>query len=644
VQRRYSRRRTGACLIFVKWLIACIAACICWSAAPVAAAPATTSADVLEFQSGEIAFADQNEIPETGWEKRPTPALWLSDEARAKLDGKLTAWGKFRFDRVQVPDEPLAIYTENNRERLTVYLNGVELFRNYRSATSQTLGWNRPYIIPVPRKQLREADNELVLRVGSDRQFSLGVGTVKVGSQEVLGKLYNYQQFWRVTGSAAANYAMLFLTFAAFLMWMARRSETEIFWLVMTGLLWFVRDFHFFAEESPLDPYWFQQVSYYSLYFAVAASLSFCVAFLKLPNHRRIIAMLFTIGVALCIFRVAITSTNRTDLATSLATLVVSIVICGLMIVDWIRHRSLESAALIAIVMFTTALGFHDVGRIPNVNWWQGLGFHVQPYTGLLLFSVFLLSVGRKYLRALAEVETLNTSLEQRVELATQALAASERARQIIEVEHAVGIERERLMREMHDGIGSNLVTALAVVRKHGEAPVAEETLQRAITDLKLTVDSLAPVEGDVVALLANLRHRMEPDMEKAGVKCIWRVEPCPSLDWLDAPNALHMLRIIQEGVGNVLSHAGATRITIACYPAKRAGREGIELILADDGRGFATADVSGNGRGLSNMNTRASQLGAELRIESDFGTGSKLSLWLPVEMRDRKSAQSTNG
>ncbi|HMS20651.1 ATP-binding protein [uncultured Sphingorhabdus sp.] len=618
-------------MIFVKWLFACIAAYVCWTAAQAVAAPDKPSHTVLEFLSGEIAFADQNEIPGTGWEKRPTPALWLSDEARAKLDGKLTGWGRFRFDRAQVPDEPLAIYTENNRERLTVFLNGVELFRNYRSATSQTLGWNRPYIIPVPQKLLREAGNELVLRVGSDRQFSLGVGTVKVGSQEVLGRLYNYQQFWRVTGSAAANYAMLFLTFAAFLMWMARRSETEIFWLVMTGLLWFVRDFHFFAEESPLDPYWFQQVSYYSLYFAVAASLSFCVAFLKLPNYRRIIAILFAIGVALCIFRVAITSTNRTDLATSLATLVVSLVICGLMIFDWIRHRSLESAALIAIVVFTTALGLHDVGRIPNVNWWQGLGFHVQPYTGLLLFSVFLLSVGRKYLRALVEVETLNASLEQRVETATQALAASERARQKIEVEHAVGIERERLMREMHDGIGSNLVTALAVVRKQGEAPVAEETLQRAITDLKLTVDSLAPVEGDVVALLANLRHRMEPDMEKAGVKCVWRVVPCPSLDWLDAPNALHMLRIIQEGVGNVLSHAGATSITIACRPSERDGRSGVELVLADDGCGFDIRSETRQGRGLSNMRTRARQLSAELDVESSRGEGSRLKLWLPI-------------
>lgn len=632
--KRYSKHRTGVCLIFARWLVACIAAFVCYATTPAAAAPSRLPADVLEFRSGEITFADQSDIPAVGWVRRATPALWLSDEARAKLDGKLTAWGRFHFDRNQVPSEPLAIYTENNRERLTVYLNGVELFRNYRSATSQTLGWNRPYIIPVPQKLLRDAGNELVLRVGSDRQFSLGVGTVKVGSQEVLGRLYNYQQFWRVTGSAAANYAMLFLTFAAFLMWMARRSETEIFWLVMTGLLWFVRDFHFFAEESPLNPYWFQQVSYYSLYFAVAASLSFCVAFLKLPNYRRIIAMLFAIGVALCIFRVAITSTNRTDLATSLATLLVSLVVCGLMIREWFRNRSLESLALVAVVLFATVLGLHDIGRIPNVNWWQGLGFHIQPYTGLLLFSVFLLSVGRKYLRALREVESLNASLEQRVDAATHALAESERARHRIEVEHAVGIERERLMREMHDGIGSNLVTALAVVRKQGEAPVAEETLQRAITDLKLTVDSLAPVEGDVVALLANLRHRMEPDMEKAGVKCIWRVEPCPSLDWLDAPNALHMLRIIQEGVGNVLTHSGARNITISCQPSEKNARAGVELMLTDDGQGFDPGSVTGKGRGLANMQTRASQLGAELRMASAVGTGSRLSLWLPLNMR----------
>ena len=66
--------------------------------------------------------------------------------------------------------------------------------------------------------------------------------------------------------------------------------------LVMTGLLWFVRDFHFFAEESPLNPYWFQQVSYYSLYFAHFGMHNLLWLVIPLPFFR-LIMIIATINV-----------------------------------------------------------------------------------------------------------------------------------------------------------------------------------------------------------------------------------------------------------------------------------------------------------------------------------------------------------
>lgn len=78
-------------------------------------------------------------------------------------------------------------------------------------------------------------------------------------------------------------------------------------------------------------------------------------------------------------------------------------------------------------------------------------------------------------------------------------------------------------------------------------------------------MDSLEPVEGDLVALIGNLRHRMAGDLSDAGIACKWNAEPCCPLSWLDATNALHVLRIFQEAIGNVLSHSNATEIHIGC-------------------------------------------------------------------------------
>lgn len=586
---------------------------------------------VIDFTRGEIAFAHQGSIPASGWQARDVPAVWLSDEARAKQDKVLSAWLRVRFDRADIGGPPVAIYTENNRERLSIFLNGVELFRNYKDATSQTMGWNRPYIIPLPQKLLRSADNELVLKVVSNRQFSLGFGTVKIGSQNILGRLYSHQYFWRISGVAAANYAMLFLTGAVFLMWLARPKENQLLWLCATGLAWFVRDFHFFAEEAPFHPFLFQQLSYYSLFFAVAFSLCFCAVFLDLKHSRKIILAMLGTGIAISLFRMFVEQSNRTDLATSLLTLAMAVTFVALMFAHWLRSKSAETLILLVTVTATTLSGLHDVGRSPHIAWWEGIGFHIQPFTGFLLFCVFLLSLGRRFIQALATVEGMNLILENRVQTATLALEKSEQARREMAIEHAVGMERERLMREMHDGIGSNLVTALAVARKTNQSQTTVSTLERAITDLKLTVDSLAPVEGDVIALLANLRHRMEPDMERAGLKCAWQVKPCPPLPWLDATSALQMLRIIQEGVSNVLTHAQATTIVIGCEASVRGARTGIVVSLRDNGRGFAKIDGSRDGRGIANMRARALALAATLEIESALEQGTELKLWLPL-------------
>jgi len=616
-----------------------------WPAFLPAAAPAreftvdgSGTRKVLHFTAGEISFAERDDIPAGGWQKRAVPSIWLSDEARARQNSALSAWLRLRFDSSDLGDGPIAIYTENNRERLSVFLNGTELFRNYKDSQSHTMGWNKPYILPLPKDLIHPGANTLVLKVVSDRQFYLGFGTVKVGSQDVLGAQYSHQYFWRITGVASANYAMLFMTFAVFLMWLARPKERQLLWLFATGAMWFVRDYHFFAEEIPFNPFLFQQITFYSLFFAVAFSLCFCAEFLQIRHHRRVIGAMLGFGIAISLARMAVEQSNRTDLLAALATMGMAMIVVGLVIAHWYRERTRESLVLMITLAATTLAGLHDAGRMPHVNWWEGIGFHIQPYTGFLLFCVFLLSLGRRLIEALAGVEDMNIVLEQRVQFATEALERSEKARQALAIEHAIGIERERLMREMHDGIGSNLVTALAVARHNDPAAPAVATLERAITDLKLTVDSLAPVDGDVVALLANLRHRMEPAMNSAGLRCVWDVLPCPPIEWLDATSALQMLRIIQEGISNVLVHAEATVITIGCRVSMRDGREGIAVSLKDNGRGLSEGHKAKGGRGMINMAARAEQLGAILDIASkEPGTerpGTALTLWLPLEKR----------
>jgi signal transduction histidine kinase len=87
------------------------------------------------------------------------------------------------------------------------------------------------------------------------------------------------------------------------------------------------------------------------------------------------------------------------------------------------------------------------------------------------------------------------------------------------------------------------------------------------------------------------------------------------------------VLRILQEAITNVVKHAGATEVRIST----RGGADGVTLAINDDGRGIATGHVAG--RGLANMQARARELGATLRVRS-AGRGTEIELELPATPR----------
>ena len=243
--------------------------------------------------------------------------------------------------------------------------------------------------------------------------------------------------------------------------------------------------------------------------------------------------------------------------------------------------------------------------------------------------AAFIISFGRRSLESISALEKSHLVLEQGISDARAELMKSEAIRRELLVTQAMTDERARLMQEMHDGIGSNLTTALAVARQQNQPTETISVLARAIGDLKLTVDSLEPVEGDMVALIGNLRHRMARDLADAGITCKWEVKECAPLTWLDATNALHVLRIHNEAISNILSHSNATEIRIGCVEEEHNGVAGISTYIADDGDGFDMRQET-QGKGLINIKARANSLHGLLIYNTQPGQGTEVRLWLP--------------
>ncbi|SFL58073.1 ATP-binding protein [Rugamonas rubra] len=188
-------------------------------------------------------------------------------------------------------------------------------------------------------------------------------------------------------------------------------------------------------------------------------------------------------------------------------------------------------------------------------------------------------------------------------------------ARQIqsraFEREHAVNEERLRIMRDLHDGVGSQLLSALMMVQ--GGNASREQTvllLQECMDDMRLAIDTLAPDEPDLLPVLGNFRFRMEARYRAVGLDFLWINHALPDALTLAPHAGLQLLRVLQEALANVLRHAQARRVKVEVYFSPRRLRVRIE----DDGVGMAAAPtLAGSGHGMANMRLRAHKLGATL-------------------------------
>jgi len=154
--------------------------------------------------------------------------------------------------------------------------------------------------------------------------------------------------------------------------------------------------------------------------------------------------------------------------------------------------------------------------------------------------------------------------------------------------------------------------------------------LKGCMDDLKLAIDSMESVDADLLLLLATLRFRLAPRIESAGVALRWEVQPVPALPWLDPGSALHILRIMQECIANVLRH---TRATTICFSTESAG-EGVSVAIEDNGGGFEVEEaLRRGGRGLRNQQQRAAAIGGTVSWSAG-SHGTRFTLWLPLQRK----------
>jgi signal transduction histidine kinase len=221
--------------------------------------------------------------------------------------------------------------------------------------------------------------------------------------------------------------------------------------------------------------------------------------------------------------------------------------------------------------------------------------------------------------------------------IADQTAVAIENARLFEQAQYAaVGEERQRLSRELHDsvsqalyGISLGAQTARGLLArdatKAGEAVDYVLSLAEAgMAEMRALIFELRPdalaAEGLVSALAkqaasTRTRHAMTVELE-------FGEEPDIPLAWKET-----LYRITQEALHNIVKHANASAVQLALHLQEKQ----LVLTVADNGRGFEVADDYPGHLGLKSMRERARRYGGDAEIESAPGAGCTIRVTLPL-------------
>jgi nitrate/nitrite-specific signal transduction histidine kinase len=202
--------------------------------------------------------------------------------------------------------------------------------------------------------------------------------------------------------------------------------------------------------------------------------------------------------------------------------------------------------------------------------------------------------------------------------------------------------ERERIAREMHDGL-AQVVGFLNIKTRVIQQLVAAGRTEQAEKDLAQIQNIIAETYGDIRQSILSLRTATELE---SGLLAAIRETAADFTDQNSIPVELaladesevcfppeaeiQLVRIVQEALANVRKHSRASKAWIRL---ERTAQEAI-LTVEDDGTGFQLSDVAGKRRrsfGLETMRERAESIGASLEIIPMQGEGTTIRVRFPV-------------
>jgi signal transduction histidine kinase len=549
----------------------------------------------------------------------------------AVYEGKLTALRNRNY----------SLFLSRRADLLEVRLNGTIILADVRSARLNGSFVAEPALFELPTSLLREGENRFTIKIKRSLRGPFIFPDFAVGPTSELVQAHTIRHLMSVEISIIGIVIMAFTALlAVVVVWPEQDRRRNIWFVAMLATSALGSITFMFSAADKYDGFWLAATSLV----VVALSLSSLLYALNDMPHGRIIngrnMMLSVVALTGLALWIAIANYRGINpqyylfifmITCRLLSVGLGVLAMALLAYETARSGGVRWVERFILIVWMIATAF-DRGNpglfavyspfVPDLP----LSLQWTPILGSLTGLAMVASLAKQASEARATVVTANARLTEMLDRREDELVRSYEAQKQMLHRQVMLEERQRIVRDMHDGIGGQLLGLMMQVRSGGvEKKQVEEGLQSSLADLRLIVDSMDTAEDGLAETLRSFEHRVRAQVEAAGIA--FKVDHGLD-DGKPGPGprpTLQILRILQEAVTNAMRHSGATEIALASH--EEADGQ-ICISISDNGKGLP-AEIKG-GRGLTSMRSRAQTVGGMLDIISS-ANGTTLRLTLPL-------------
>lgn len=520
-----------------------------------------------------------------------------------------------------------AVYIPSFSGQIQVTVNDAELASGGFLSGELIADQSVPFFAPVPRTVLKPGVNRIDVALYPGGKLVGFLSDVYVGPAALLRSSFDWHYLRAVRLPVLVVFWQLLLAMLLFVLWYSRRNEKAALYGAILLVFSSVHGIPVYLPSSIAMSHTVALLGYVVNFWLSVLGLLFTASLAnrQLPIKTRYLLLL----PALASLGYLTLPKPVFDLIDMFTVVPFSLFITGwivtLLVHSAIWQRQWDSLIMLIAVLGACFLTVHDTLIIANIT--PDSNFLHFRIVYILLLPALSIIFFRRLIASMHHVDDLVSTLEQRIEHKENELRETYAQRQLLEGRQALSEERQRIMRDVHDGLGGQLMSIIAMATNRDTRPEAiEGSARAALEDLRTMIHSLG-VEDDITGLLGTFRERAEQQLSLQGITLEWQMVEIPPIEGLTPSAALNLLRILQEATTNVSRHSGASRLTIRFSLVGGEG-DALRIDLVDNGCGFEQSTTEGHG--LKNMANRAKALSGELEIASS-SKGTRVSLTMPT-------------